>query len=237
MQEVFNGLKEVEHAEWLLNRIMGQIVAGKLKHKDLIFDEKSEWHYRIPVPTFFYKKEYVVIETNIVQTVNLTGHIRVKESADKSRHFEIKQNCSILYSVEALIYRGISARELIEKTMALMKMVYTGIKEEKNTQIPDKIGVYLLIPEDSKSEIKEALSKSLNALRNSSYFFLIRYKIKKEDNKWLTENIEAFLEKLDIKLVYWENLIPLIESYKSRRDINDFYKLCKRNKLHKRYKL
>ncbi|PIQ17169.1 MAG: hypothetical protein COW66_13210 [Flavobacteriaceae bacterium CG18_big_fil_WC_8_21_14_2_50_34_36] len=237
MKEVFNGLKEVEHAEWLLNHVMGQIVVGNLKHNDLIFDEKSEWHYRISVPTFFYKKEYVVIETNIVQTVNLTGHIRVKESADKSRYFEIKQDCSILYTVEALFYRGITARELIENAMALMKMLYTGIKEEKITQIPDKIGLYLLIPEDSKGEIKEALGKSLKALINRPYFFLKPYKIKKEDNNCLTENSETFLEKLDIKLIYWENLIALIESYKARRDINEFYKLCKRNKLNKRYKL
>ena len=99
------------------------------------------------------------------------------------------------------------------------------------------MGVFLLTSEDSKEEIKEAFRKHLEFLMDDLCSVTSSYKIEKEEMDWLTEKSEIFLEKIDIKLIYWENLIALIENYKARRDINDFYRLCKRHKLFRRYKL
>ena len=192
MIEVLNRLKEPQHAEWLLNRVMEQILLGKLKHNDLIFDEKAEWHYSASAPTFFYIRKNVIRETEIFQTAHLVGHIQIKNT----NYLEIKQDCSCLYSVEAIIYKGIHVKELMKRAMALMKMVYNGMKEEKITQIPDKMGVFLLTSEDSKEEIKEAFRKHLEFLMDDLCSVTSSYKIEKEEMDWLTEKSEIFLEKL-----------------------------------------
>src|SRR5690606_21848220 len=149
--------------------------------------KKSEWHYAESAPTFFNITHPLVGTIEIFQKVNAVGHVEIKSRDTTAKLLEIKRDCSLLYTVEALIYEGIHLSELMKRIMTLMKMVYTGMKKEKITQIPDKIGMFLLTPEDSKNEIKVSFRKHLEFLLDDLQLVFSCNKIDKEEMDWIKE--------------------------------------------------
>src|SRR5690606_32030566 len=193
---------------WLLNRVMKQITEGKIKHNDLTFPKNSEWHFLPPLPSFFYDKNK---ESEMFSqgTRSATGHIQLNKTLDI---IEVKQNCSCLYFIETPKYKNVCLTYLKQTVANLMKMVYTGMKEGKITKIPNKIGMYILIPKDSeikgsKDDLKEATRKYLNSFVNGTFPFQKISIIRKEEIDWAMHNFETFMQKLDVKLITWEELI------------------------------
>lgn len=208
----------------LLERI---ITKGKLESLYFNFPEKSEWYFCQGLLTFYYFEN-----AQTTQSTNLAiGHIQ--QSRDKS-YLEIQQDCSCLYFVETPNIDTSYRKELKYNVSNLMKMIYVGIKSKKITQIPEKIGIYIFFSKVSESkilkdEIKESTDKYLTALINGTTSFQPKFAVKKEELYWAKNNLDSFMEKLDFKTFFWEDLIASIENDQTRAEINAFYEKCKNN--------
>lgn len=223
-----DGGSSIYNRAWLLNQVMEQVTEGKLKHNDLTFPENSEWHFLPPLPSFFYdkKKESEMFSQG---TRSAIGNIQLNKSLD---FIEVKQDCSCLYFIETPKYKNVNLTYLKQTVANLLKMVYMGMNEGKITKIPNKIGVYILIPKGAeikgtKDELKEAIRKYLNSFLNGNYPFQKISTIRKEEIDWAMDNFETFMDKLDVKLITWEELIASMENTETRTEINEFYNTCK----------
>ncbi len=213
---------------WLLNGVMEQITEGNLKHNDLTFPENSEWHFLPPLPSFFYDKNK---ESEMFSqgTRSAIGHLQVNKTFNI---LEVKQDCFCLYFIETPKYKNIRLTYLKQSVANLMKMVYMGMNGGEISKIPNKIGMYILIPKyaeikGSKDELKEATRKYLNSFVNGTYPFQTISIIRKEEIDWAMNNFDPFMEKLDVKVIFWEDLIASIENTETRSEINEFYNKCK----------
>lgn len=213
---------------WLLNRVMEQITEGKLKHNNLTFPKNSEWHFLPHLPSFFYDKNK---ESEMFSqgTRSAVGHLQVNKGLDI---VEVKQDCSCIYFIETPKYKNVSLTYLKQTVANFMKMVYMGMTEGKITKIPNKLGLYILIPKDaeikgSNNELKVATHNYLNSFLDGTYSFQKISKIRKEEIVWAMDNFESIMAKLDVKLIAWEELIASIENTGIRKEINEFYNKSK----------
>src|SRR5690606_34347257 len=105
----------------------------------------------------------------------------------------------------------------------LMKMVY-----DNNIKMPEKIGFYVLLPKDHKSinDFNTKMDpKSIKAnilVRFESYISAnnLNENDKKEKGlEWLENSLDDIIDnKIDIKMIYWEDLIK-----ENNTDLMEFY--------------
>ena len=207
---------KIYNQTWMLKCVMEQIAKRNLKHDDLTFPEDSKWCSDVSVLKFNSTNWYCGITVAV-------GHIQVKK---KKRNFpryssvEIKQDCSCLYSITL-------SSDFTNDVLSLMKLVYDGLKEGKITNFPDKIACYKLSSDDfeltdfNEVKIKNEIKKDIiNPTKNH----LHTETIKKEDEiNWLINNLDNFIEKLEVKIILWKDLIESIESPETRTEITAFY--------------
>lgn len=99
------------------------------------------------------------------------------------------------------------------------------------------IGFYLVLPENQfakKSTYKEYLNKE--HIREVVKKRIEQYKSETcyaERKSWLNNEFDIVLEKIDIKPLFYENIISDLAGYKFHREIVAYYNLClKYNKKH-----
>lgn len=207
---------KIYNQTWMLKCVMEQIAKRNLKHDDLTFPEDSKWCSDVSVLKFNSTNWYCGIAVAV-------GHIQVKK---KKRNFpgrssvEIKQDCSCLYSIS--LYS-----DFADDVLSLMKLVYDGLKEGKIISFPDKIACYKLSSDDfeltdfNEVKIKNEIKKDII---NPTKYHLYTKIIEKEDEiNWLINNLDDFIEKLEVKIILWKDLIESIESPETRTEITAFY--------------
>lgn len=207
---------KIYNQTWMLKCVMEQIAKRNLKHDDLTFPEDSKWCSDVSVLKFNSTNWYCGITVAV-------GHIQVKK---KKRNFpgrssvEIKQDCSCLYSITL-------SSDFTNDVLSLMKLVYDGLKEGKIISFPDKIACYKLSSDDfeltdfNEVKIKNEIKKDII---NPTKYHLYTKTIEKEDEiNWLINNLDDFIEKLEVKIILWKDLIESIESPETRTEITAFY--------------
>ena len=207
---------KIYNQTWMLKCVMEQIAKRNLKHEDLTFPEDSKWCSDALVSTFN--------KTSCSRLINITvGHIQIKKKKPNFPRYssvEIKQDCSCLYSIS--LYS-----DFTDDVLSLMKLVYDGLKEGKIISFPDKIACYKLSSDDfeltdfNEVKIKNEIKKDII---NPTKYHLHTETIKKEDEiNWLINNLDNFIEKLEVKIILWKDLIESIESPETRTEITAFY--------------
>ncbi|MDY0088993.1 MAG: hypothetical protein RBR78_01360 [Flavobacteriaceae bacterium] len=207
---------KIYNQTWMLKCVMEQIAKRNLKHDDLTFPEDSKWCSDALVSTFN--------KTNCSRLINITvGHIQIKKKKPNFPRYssvEIKQDCSCLYSIS--LYS-----DFADDVLSLMKLVYDGLKEGKIISFPDKIACYKLSSDDfeltdfNEVKIKNEIKKDII---NPTKYHLYTKIIEKEDEiNWLINNLDDFIEKLEVKIILWKDLIESIESPETRTEITAFY--------------
>lgn len=207
---------KIYNQTWMLKCVMEQIAKRNLKHDDLTFPEDSKWCSDALVSTFN--------KTSCSRLINITvGHIQIKKKKPNFPRYssvEIKQDCSCLYSIS--LYS-----DFTDDVLSLMKLVYDGLKEGKIISFPDKIACYKLSSDDfeltdfNEVKIKNEIKKDII---NPTKYHLHTETIKKEDEiNWLINNLDSFIEKLEVKIILWKDLIGSIESPETRTEITAFY--------------
>ncbi len=215
---------KIYNQKWMLKCVAEQIAKRTLIHDDLTFPEDSKWCSDGAVLQFNSTNAY----SGIAVTV---GHIQVKKEKrnfPKWNHLEVKQDCSCLYAIT-------SGWRFKNDVLSLMKLVYNGLKEGKITKIPPKIACYglpynnLELNDFDEVKGKEKIKAKIISEFNS---YLAENLVRKEEEiHWVLNNIDTFMEKLNIKVIPWEDLIMFIENTETRAEITAFYNKWNKYKL------
>ncbi len=233
---------EIYNEGWMLKGVMEQINEGEIKVDKWKIPKGEMWLSETYVPTFFnaINRKDPLAET-ATRADGIIGQIQIRK--DTKWGIEIKQNCSCLYIVEAKMYSKLSKKvtkasdfnQCARNVACLMKMVYAGIENNKITEVPEKVGFYVFLPEKQKNVFEEVMVKEnikqVIEGRLNSYFDddIINeiYKEKKEKElKWLKENLSNFIDKIDIQMIFWEELIESTKNSETKKQLNEFYKKC-----------
>ena len=158
-------------------------------------------------------------------------------STKRWKFFELKPNCNYLYFIKDSILdrnsfdtKKSSTVDWIEDISDLMKLIYEGIKDEKLTIIPEKLGYFEIQQANihfkfvDKKELKKEFQKKLNSPffnRPEQFQF-----ITKEEFEWIKNNYETIIDNIDLQLITWEQLIDSIEDAENQKDFEQFYKKC-----------
>ncbi|MDR1859812.1 MAG: hypothetical protein LBR06_02670, partial [Bacteroidales bacterium] len=171
----------------------------------------------------------------------IVGHLEIRK--DTKRGIDIQDGCSCLYITEAKMFSELSKGttkfpnfdQCARNVACLMKLVYDGKESEKIIEIPQKIGFYVFLPEEQKRKKEKIFDKIMNKDsiktkindRINEYFedgkLKKNYDKKEKELSWAKDKLEVFIEKLDIKMITWEDLLKDIDI-----DIKNFYKNCKK---------
>lgn len=229
---------EIYNEGWMLKCVMEQIVVEKIKHDDLKFPANVKWYSEASLLSFFkaINRGGDRLAEGQTKADSIVGDFKIRQ--DTKSGVEIEQNCSCLYIIEAKMFSPLSKKvdnaddfnQCARNIACLMKMIYDGIEEKKISEIPVEVGFYVFLPEEQENYFKwirekENITKPIKD-RLNSYFKneIINevYKEKKEKElNWAKDNLDAFMEKLDVKLIFWEDLI------KGNSEMNTFYENCK----------
>jgi hypothetical protein len=234
---------EIYNEGWMLNCVLEQIRAGKIKHSDLIFPAETKWYAEALLPTFFKAiMQRDKLAEKDTHADGIVGHLEIREAT--KRGVEIQSNCSCLYVTEAKMFSKLSEGtnniqnfdQCARNVACLMKLVYDGIESKKITEIPQKIGFYVFLPEEQKYKTNRKKEKIFDKIMNKDsiktkindrinvYFengkLKKNYDQKEKELSWAKDNLEVFIKKLDIKLIAWEDLLK-------DSDIENFYENCK----------
>jgi|SRR5690606_8185322 len=233
---------EIYNEGWMLKCVMEQIKGGEIELEKCKIPKDEMWLSETLVPTFFkaINRKDTFAET-ATRADAIVGQLQIRKGTKWG--IEIQQNCSCLYIVEAKMYSKLSKKvtrasdfnQCARNVACLMKMIYEGIKKNKITEIPPKIGFYVFIPEKQKNVFKNEMTKEnikqVIKKRLNSYFddHMIKenYKEKKEEEfNWLKENLNNFIEILDIEMIFWEDLIKATKNSDTKSQLIEFYENC-----------
>ena len=229
---------EVYNEGWMLKCVLKQKLLGDI----ICHDNETKWHTEALLPTFFkltpQKKSVAEKDTHADAII---GHISFRE--DTKRGVKLNENCTCLYVIEAKMYSTLSKGvkndskfdQCSRSVACLMKLVYNWLQEDNKRKVEDikNIGFYLIAPEDQKDKLKIEIEKDESSFDDiTGIKDKIKYKINKRIKTYdpsieqvylarTNENLDSFIDRIEIKLITWEELVGEGES-----EIKTFYANC-----------
>ncbi len=219
---------------WMLRIILKQIKEKRIVHDDLTFpNDDIDWYSEALLPSpFSVRKRGDNLSESSTHADGVVGKFEIgkKGRGDLS----LKDSCDFFYVTEAKMYSKLSTRtknadnyNQVARTVAcIAKLIY----DNKSIQIADfkKLGFYVLLPEEQikvehsftsctdKENIKIAIKNRISQYPTD------------DDNKksifdWLNLNLNSFIDKLEVKLIAWEDLIEKSND----NSIKKFYEKCR----------
>lgn len=219
---------------WLLKIILQQLKERKLIHPDLLFpDDNINWFSEPLLPTPFsarYRGDKLS-ERN-TEADGVVGRFKIGKKTKTG--LTLNDSCDFFYVTEAKMYSPLSSGtknapdydQAARNIACIAKLIYDKKLPVENFK---KLGFYVLLPEEQKDKvesfrtytninnIKEKISKRIQDYPDDD--------LKKRDIiQWFKNNFENYLEKLDVKLITWEELIEKSQD----SSLNNFYIKCKK---------
>lgn len=211
---------KMNNRDWLLKCIMVQIANNKLKNNDLNFPEDLKWCSDVSVSWFGLKRIFP-------QTIPMiVGNIQMKNqlfNPFKTNYINLDKDCSFLCSFTFDSYR----LDFTKDVLKLMNIVYDSQKSGEIPNFPDRLACYKLSNNDYNNfDVEETKFIIKKGIFNPMYNSLYNNKIigEKEEINWIINHYESIIQKLEIKIFTWENLIESIENTESKMELNEFYK-------------
>jgi hypothetical protein len=219
---------------WMLRIILQQIKDKEIIHEDLSFPDNSiDWFSEALLPSpFLARTRGDNLSESWTHADGVVGKFKIgkKDTGDLT----LKDSCDFFYVTEAKMYSKLSTgtknadnyNQAARNVACIAKLIY----DNKTIQIEDfkKLAFYVLLPEE---QIKiETTFKSFTDKDNMKATIKNRIShyptddIKKRDIfDWINSNLDYFMDRLDVKLITWEELVGKSKD----SSIGDFYDKCK----------
>ncbi|PIV48947.1 MAG: hypothetical protein COS19_11165 [Flavobacteriaceae bacterium CG02_land_8_20_14_3_00_34_13] len=235
---------EIYNEGWMLKCVMEQIKEGEIELEKWKIPKGEMWLSETLVPSFFraVKRGDKLAET-ATNADAIVGQIQIRKRTKWG--IEIKKNCSCLYIIEAKMYsklsNGVSKapefNQCARSVACLIKMIYDGIEKNEIDEIPDKIGFYVLLPRNHKyvadfeekineDSIKKSIKDRFTPYFNNEIIKKDYKEIKEKELNWLKDKLDELIGKIDVKLIFWEELIESTKNSETKEQLNEFYKKC-----------
>lgn len=218
---------------WMLRIVLQQIKEKKIIHDDLTYpSEDVDWYSEALLPSpFLARTRGDNLAESYTHADGVVGKFMIgnKETGDLS----LVDSCDFFYVTEAKMYSKLSAgtknaknyNQAARNIACIAKLIY----DSKNIQISDfqKLGFYVLLPEDQiqdEPSFNSFMEKDniIAAINNRISHYPTNDKNKKNIFDWLDLNLHDFINKLEIKLITWEDLV----AKSTDTSIKDFYQKC-----------
>lgn len=219
---------------WMLRIILQQIKEKRIVHDDLTFpNDDIDWYSEALLPSpFLARTRGDNLSESYTHADGVVGKFKIgkKETGDLS----LKDSCDFFYVTEAKMYSKLSTgtknaenyNQAARNVACIAKLIF----DSKCSQITDfkKLGFYVLLPEDQiktehsftsftdKDNIKTAIKNRISHYPTDDIN-------KKGIFDWLDLNLNGFIDKLEVKLITWEDLV----AKSNDTSIKEFYKKCR----------
>ncbi|MBA5628549.1 hypothetical protein [Moheibacter lacus] len=220
---------------WLYDTIIELIIRKKIVHGNLTIPEDAEWQFKKNYNTFRYFENDERDINNVIAggpVIKAVGHLQENEIVKKL--IELRQDCSFLYFIIENFYGEEPSLSLMEtNTMLLIKLIYEGIKNQKIKEFPEDYGFYIFTTNKISmdvTQLKETLKNKVCTEINSNFQDspIKNTFVNPEELIWFNNNIDAIIEKLNIKQFEWIELIGSITDLRTHFDLLNCYYLFKR---------
>ncbi len=219
---------------WMLRIILQQIKEKRIVHDDLTFPNNDiDWYSEALLPSpFLARTKGDNLSESYTHADGVLGKFKIgkKGTGDLS----LKDSCDFFYVTEAKMYSKLSTgtknaenyNQAARNIACIAKLIFDG----KSLQIADfkKLGFYVLLPEDQiKAEHSFTSFIDKENIKTTIKNRISQYPTGDSDKKgifdWLYLNLNSFIDKLEVKLIAWEDLV----AKSNDTSIKDFYKKCR----------
>ena len=218
---------------WILRIILLQIKEKRIVHQDLLFPDNVDWFSEALLPSpFLARKRGDNLSESWTHADGVVGKFEIgkKDTGD----LILKDSCDFFYVTEAKMYSKLSTgtknadnyNQAARNVACIAKLIY----DNKTIQIDNfkKLAFYVLLPEEQiiieptfKNFTDKANIKA--TIKNRISHYPADDDKKKDIFDWINSNLDNFIDKLDIKLITWEELVEKSQD----STIVDFYDKCK----------
>ena len=219
---------------WMLRIILQQIKEKGIIHNDLSFpDNNIDWFSEALLPSpFLARSRGDILYETMTHADGVVGKFNIGKK--NKGGLTLKDSCDFFYVTEAKMYSKLATgtkysnnyNQAARYVSCIAKLIY----DNKTIQIDKfkKLAFYVLLPEE---QIKlEPTFKSLtdkdnikNTIKNRISHYPSDDSKKKEIFEWINSNLNNFIDKLEVKLITWEELVENSNDI----TINTFYEKCK----------
>lgn len=216
---------------WMLRFVLQLLNNGEIEHNKIPFTNEFKWYSEVLLRSPFLPRYQgdTLAESHthadaVIGKFDFRGNTKGGIFLDKG--------CDFFYIIEAKMFSKLSKgtthasdyNQAARNIACLAQLIY---QERKTLEIKetDKFGFYVFLPEIQK-ENEKTFEKYMT---NNSLIDAIKNRISKynyEDSEtkfnWLNENLDEFINKIDIKLITWEELL----GERNDSEIWKFYDKC-----------
>jgi len=219
---------------WMLRIVLQQIKEKEIVHEDLSFpDDSIDWFSEALLPSpFLARTRGDILSETWTHADGVVGKFDIgkKDTGD----LILKDSCDFFYVTEAKMYSKLSTgtknahdyNQAARNVACIAKLIYGN-----KTILIDhfkKLAFYVLLPEEQiKIEPTFKIFTDKDNIKSTIKNRISHYPT--NDNKkkgifdWINSNLDSFINKIDVKLITWEELVE-----KSKDPtIGDFYNKCK----------
>lgn len=218
---------------WILRIVLQQIKEKRIIHEDLSFpDDNIDWFSEALLPSpFFARTRGDNLSESRTHADGVVGKFEIGKKDIGG--LILKNSCDFFYVTEAKMYSKLSTgtknahnyNQAARNIACIAKLIY----DNKTIQIDNfkKLAFYILLPEEQikreptfisftdKDNIKTTIKNRISHYPKDD--------VKKKDIfDWINSNLDKFIDKLDVKLITWEELVEKSND----PNIHDFYKKC-----------
>lgn len=219
---------------WMLRIILQQIKDKGIIHEDLLFpDNNIDWFSEALLPSpFFARTRGDSLSESWTHADGVVGKFEIGKK--DTGGLTLKDSSDFFYVTEAKMYSKLSTgtknadnyNQAARNVACIAKLIY----DNKTIQIDNfkKLAFYVILPEE---QIKlEPTFKSFTdkdnikiTIKNRISHYPVGDAKKGDIFDWIYSNLNCFIDKLDVKLITWEELVEKSND----STIKAFYEKCK----------
>jgi hypothetical protein len=218
---------------WMLRIILQQIKEKRIIHKDLTYpNDDIDWYSEALLPSpFLARNRGDNLSESYTHADGVVGKFKIgkKETGDLT----LIDSCDFFYVTEAKMYSKLSAgtknadnyNQAARNIACIAKLIF----DNSTIHIADfeKLGFYVLLPEDQiktehtftsftdKENIKTTIKNRISLYPKND-------NSKKDIFEWMDLNLSSFVDKLEVGLITWEDLV----AKSTDTSIKAFYEKC-----------
>lgn len=224
---------------WMLRLVLQQLKEGNIKHEKLTFpkNEKVDWYSEAYLPSPFLQRDRGdELAESHTHADGIIGKFGIRK--DTKSGIVLNDDCDFFYIIEAKIHSKLDTKtknaknynQVARNVACILQLIY---EKRETIKIDDfkKIGFYVLLPKGQKENkniktFKKFMDKDDIRISIEERMGMYTGKDEKEKKKdifsWIKKNLDDFIEKLDIDLITWEELL----GKKNDSEIWKFYDKC-----------
>ena len=219
---------------WMLRIILQQIKEKKIIDDDLSYpNDDIDWYSEALLPSpFLARTRGDNLSESWTHADGVVGKFKIGKT--DTGDLSLKDACDFFYITEAKMYSTLSTgtknadnyNQAARNISCIAKLIFAN----KTIQIENfqKLGFYVILPEDQiKAKPTFSLFTDKENIKTTIMNRLSSYPTddiqKREIFDWINLNLNRLIDKLDVKLITWENLI----AKSNDNSIKIFYEKCK----------